>query len=150
MHFQHKGLSASEQYFCLSTAPICRGKGSVRRQSLLWEFEARPTILSRLYRVRIQYRYGGKPDVYVLEPDLVTLSNGRRLPHVYQQHPTRLCLFLPGVGEWLPYMPIDRTIVPWCYLWLFYFEDWLGTGEWRGGGVHPRENHGTNATNSFY
>jgi hypothetical protein len=34
-------------------------------------------------------------------------------------------------------MLIDQTFVPWTALWLFYFEDWLTTNEWRGGGEHP-------------
>jgi hypothetical protein len=36
-------------------------------------------------------------------------------------------------------MMIANTIVPWSVLWLFYFEDWLCTGEWSGGGVHPEQ-----------
>ena len=36
-------------------------------------------------------------------------------------------------------MRIDQTIVPWTILWLFYFEEWLDSNEWKGGGVHPKE-----------
>ena len=28
-----------------------------------------------------------------------------------------------------------ESIIPWASTWLFYFEDWLDVGEWRGGGV---------------
>jgi hypothetical protein len=117
-------------------------------QKLLWEFTARPTALSREYRLRIVYRYGDIPEVYVIEPDLVSLSGGRQIPHVYEQKPTRLCLYLPGAGEWSPSLFMDRTIVPWCHLWLFYFEDWLGTGEWKGGGIHPETPHAKRTKNS--
>ena len=34
-------------------------------------------------------------------------------------------------------MQLATTIVPWCSEWLFYYELWLATGEWLGGGVHP-------------
>ena len=34
-------------------------------------------------------------------------------------------------------MRIDQTIVPWTALWLFYFEEWLFSDEWKGGGEHP-------------
>jgi hypothetical protein len=34
-------------------------------------------------------------------------------------------------------MRIDNTIVPWAILWLFYFEEWLWSDEWKGGGEHP-------------
>ncbi|MEZ5659385.1 MAG: hypothetical protein R3E83_12920 [Burkholderiaceae bacterium] len=32
---------------------------------------------------------------------------------------------------------IADTIVPWTYEWLFYFEEWLVSDEWKGGGRHP-------------
>ena len=57
-----------------------------------------------------------------------------------QQHPPRLCLYLPGKGEWTPAMRLDQTMVPWAILWLFYFEEWLGSNEWKGGGLHPGDN----------
>jgi hypothetical protein len=73
-----------------------------------------------------------------MDPHLPTLASGRELPHVYEQDPTRLCLYLPGSGEWSSAMRISETIVPWSVLWLFYFEDWLATGDWGGGGIHPQ------------
>jgi hypothetical protein len=104
---------------------------------LTWEFDARPLPISRSYRLRIQYREGGTPDVVVIAPDLQVLAEGRTLPHVYEENPTRICLYMPGTGEWNPDKRIVGTIVPWAVLWLFYFEDWLITGEWSGGGEHP-------------
>jgi hypothetical protein len=77
------------------------------------------------------------PEVFVETPDLPALAKSRKLPHVYQQDPPRLCLFLPGTSEFQPWMRIDQTIVPWASLWLFYFEEWLASDEWKGGGVHP-------------
>ena len=56
---------------------------------------------------------------------------------MYDQQPTRLCLYLPGTGEWTPALRLDQTIVPWAALWLYFFEDWLVSGEWKGGGRHP-------------
>jgi hypothetical protein len=77
--------------------------------------------------------------VFVDEPDLVALADGRRLPHAYEQRPTRLCLYLPGTGEWTSSMRLDETVVPWAILWLFYFEEWLVSNEWKGGGIHPKD-----------
>ena len=34
-------------------------------------------------------------------------------------------------------MRLDQTIVPWTALWLLYFEEWLFSDEWAGGGVYP-------------
>jgi hypothetical protein len=31
------------------------------------------------------------------------------------------------------------TIIPWTIEWLFFYETWLATGEWHGGGKHPHE-----------
>jgi hypothetical protein len=80
----------------------------------------------------------------VLTPHLPSLAEGRKIPHVFQQDPTRLCLYLPRSGEWAPNMWISETFVPWSFLWLYYFEDWLFTSEWKGGGVHPKERYDRN------
>jgi hypothetical protein len=75
--------------------------------------------------------------VVVRAPNLVALAENRRLPHVYSDDPVRLCLYLPGSGEWHRGLSLATTIVPWTYLWLDYFEEWLVSNEWQGGGVHP-------------
>jgi len=87
--------------------------------------------------VRIEYQQGDSPDVFVDAPDLTLLAGGRALPHVYEEKPTRLCLYRPRAREWVGAMRIDQTIVPWTTLWLFYFEEWLSSNEWKGGGEHP-------------
>ena len=130
-------LTAAQQYACISTNSLCVGAGKLRRGRLVWRYKAAPTPMSRVYSVRLRYHIEHPPEVVVEEPDLCCLASGRRLPHVYAQKPTRLCLYLPGVGEWEPWMRIDRTIVPWCSVWLFYFEEWLVSDEWKGGGAHP-------------
>lgn len=93
--------------------------------------------MSRAYGLLLTYAAGGIPKVFVETPDIVALSLGRKVPHVYSEDPLRLCLYWPKAREWTSDMLVDRTVVPWSYLWLFFFEDWLSTGEWRGGGVHP-------------
>jgi hypothetical protein len=47
---------------------------------------------------------------------------------------------MPGEGEWTSAMRLDQTVVPWSILWLFYFEEWLVSNDWKGGGVHPGDN----------
>jgi hypothetical protein len=73
----------------------------------------------------------------VEQPNLLELAGGRKLPHVYGQQPTELCLHLPRIREWSGEMRIDQTVVPWAALWLYYFEEWLVSDEWKGGGEHP-------------
>jgi hypothetical protein len=135
-------LTAVQQLIGLQRSQICRGHGTVRLGRLVWEFETRPTPLSRVYGVRMTYRQDATPHVLVVTPDLVDLAGGRKLPHVYGQRPTRLCLYLPRAKEWNASMSVSETIMPWTILWLFYFEEWLVSGDWKGGGVHPRVSRG--------
>ena len=136
---QQRNLTAAEQYFALRSCSACTGSGQLERGKLRWDYTARPTPLSREYSLRLDFKQARTPvpKVWVRDPDLVELSEGARLPHVYEQKPARLCLYLPGTGEWSPSLLITETIVPWSILWLFYFEDWLSTGGWAGGGIHP-------------
>jgi hypothetical protein len=95
----------------------------------------RPTARSVAYKVRIAYRVGKPPDVYVLSPELEPHEPGGRLPHVYPGD--RLCLYLPGADEWTAEMSLAHTIVPWIAEWLFFYETWRVLGVWLGGGVEP-------------
>lgn len=132
-------LTPAQQFINLKMNPLTRGVGALVSGRLTWLFEAQPSPISRRYAIRLQYAAGDTPEVFVDGPDLVDLAGGRNLPHVYSERPTRLCLYLPGTPEWHGSMLLDRTVVPWSVLWLWYFEDWLSTGEWRGGGLHPTD-----------
>jgi hypothetical protein len=138
MRFDHpKPLTPAQQFVNLRHNPVCAGRGTLRNGRLDWRFKSQPTPLSRAYDLSLRYRPLSSPDVLVVEPDLTVLAKGRKLPHVYQQRPTMLCLYLPGTAEWTSAMRIDATIIPWSALWLFYFEEWLTSNEWKGGGKHP-------------
>ena len=132
-----QSLTAAQQFLNLRMSPIASGAGSLRAGRLVWRFAATPSPLSRRYTARIEFAHGHSPIVFIETPDLIDLAAGRRLPHVYEQCPPRLCLYLPGTEEWHPSLRLDQTIVPWTCLWLFYFEDWLVTEQWNGGGMHP-------------
>lgn len=95
--------------------------------------EVQPSGVCSVYRVRIEYRIGALPSVFVEEPALRERKAGQGIPHTYSRK--ELCLFLPGTNEWRPDKPLATTLVPWTTLWLFYYESWLVTGEWMGGGV---------------
>lgn len=134
-----KALSPAQQWIRLKSSPICRGHGLVQNGELVWNFDAKPSPLSRTYRLRIQLKRFGFPDVFVLSPNLNELAGDRYLPHVYSIKPVRLCLHFPKYDEWASDKSIADTIVPWAYLWLIYFEHWLASDEWQGGGIHPGE-----------
>ena len=129
-------LSLPQQYMFLNRNPICTGEGQLWPTKLFWQYKLRATPLSREYTLRIDYQKGETPDVRVMNPDIQILATGRDLPHVYR-NPLRLCLYLPGSGEWHARMRLDQTMVPWTATWLFYFEEWLASNEWKGGGEHP-------------
>jgi len=131
-----RSLTLAQQFVNLRSNPISAGRGFLRADRLEWTYDTSPSPISRVYRIRIEMDLVLSPDVFVEMPDLNALAGGRELPHVYHD-PTRLCLYLPGKPEWRPWMRLDQTIVPWNLLWLFYFEDWLTSGEWKGGGEHP-------------
>ena len=133
------GLTLPQQLVLLRSNRICAGTGAVRRGRLCWRCRVRPSPLGRDYDILISYADGGSPDVIIEAPDLEALADGRQLPHVYHD-PLRLCLSLPGSGQWTPAKRIDRTIVPWTCLWLYFFEEWLASDEWKGEGEHPTRN----------
>jgi hypothetical protein len=130
-------LSVSVQLMHLRRNPICSGEGALRPNCLSWRFACQPTPMARAYHIRIDYARGDHPIVTVLDPDLSALAAGRRIPHVYSEKPMRLCLYLPNAREWHSGLRLDETIVPWTYLWFDYFEEWLWSDDWKGGGTHP-------------
>ena len=105
---------------------------------MIWRGNVRPTVMSETYLVEIDYRISEHPDVRVLCPELVRYQD-QSLPHVYPGD--LLCLYFPGAKhpEWTPAMWLSETILPWSALWLEFYEHWVVTGQWFGGGVHPKE-----------
>lgn len=132
-----RALSASQQFLLLQRNPICAGSGILRAGTLVWWYWAKPTPLSRAYLIRLEFAESGSIAALVEDPSLPELAAGRRIPHVYGEAPLRLCLYLPLTGEFELHMRLDETIVPWTYLWLGYFEEWLWSNDWKGGGMHP-------------
>jgi hypothetical protein len=136
---EREPLTAAQQYVNLRGNPISRGTGQLRPGQFAWRYVATPSPMSRDYEVRIDFKQGNAPRIFVEAPNLHGLSGGRRIPHLYDQKPPRLCLYLPRTFEWQSWMRLDQTIVPWTTLWLFYFEEWLASGDWKGGGMHPND-----------
>lgn len=109
---------------------------------LEFHFEVSPFPGARTYGCLVTLdRLGIAPEAYVHSPDLSELADGKPLPHIYKQarRSTKLCLHLPGSGEWSANKLLAETYVAWTIEWLRFFELWLFDGEWRGGGKHPGE-----------
>lgn len=138
-------IGISEQYLALKAH--CPGNVKIANndKTVLWEGVLQPTSLSREYMIVVKYTLSTSPVCVVKSPDLLTLAKGKKIPHTYLNQTgikgTHLCLYLPRirqknkVSEWQPTMYIADTIIPWTSIWLFYFECWLSTGKWDGGGV---------------
>jgi hypothetical protein len=138
MRWQNRNLSAAQQYLALRSNPVCGGgQGALGRGQLAWTWQAAPSPLGRIYTLRVEFKEGGIPNVFVDQPNLAALAEGRKLPHVYSESPTRLCLYLPSSGEWHGGSLIAKTLIPWAVVWLYFFEEWLVSDDWKGGGVHP-------------
>jgi hypothetical protein len=101
-----------------------------------------PTPASRRYTIHLVYRSGEVPDVFVIAPALALHPEADILPHTYPGD--KLCLHLPG--EWQPGMYIAHTTIPWTSEWLFYYELWVITGRWDGGGHEPQSETGNGET----
>jgi len=132
-----RDLSAAQQYGALKTNPLCTGNGALGRGKLTWMWQVAPSSLGRLYTLHVDFKEGNSPKVFVDQPDLVALAEGRKIPHVYSETPIQLCLYLPASGQWHGRLLITQTIVPWAALWLYFYEEWLVSDDWKGGGVHP-------------
>jgi hypothetical protein len=106
---------------------------SIRRGEVSWVGKLTPTAMSETYVVRVSYRAPERPIVDVLTPPLRCFP-GKRIPHIFPGK--KLCLHTNG--QWMPNMFIANTIIGWAALWLFFYEAWLITGKWEGGGHEPR------------
>jgi hypothetical protein len=106
---------------------------SIRRGEVSWVGKLTPTAMSDTYVVRVSYRQPERPVVEVITPPLRPLP-GKRIPHIFSGE--ELCLHTHP--EWTPNMFIADTIIGWAALWLFFYEAWLITEKWDGGGHEPQ------------
>lgn len=105
------------------------------RSKLICEGNIKPSVMSATYLIRISYTIKENPKIYLVDPPLQKNCLGERADHLYSDD--SLCIFHPRFNEWNGTKLIAHTIIPWTSLWLYNYEVWLFTGEWKGGGVHP-------------
>ncbi len=109
---------------------------------LNFDFTLQPTLGGRRYGCRLLLRRGRHwPRFSVLTPDLQTLAGLRTLPHIYRSDGPGviLCLWYPKLCEWSEQLKLGETYIAWAIEWLIYFEDWLFSNQWMGGGHHGDE-----------
>ena len=103
------------------------------------------------YKIKIlQKRNEGVPEVYLIEPQNPPKYQNEEIPHNYGFKETqkgkgkkkrnnkflKICSFMPR-EDWDSSMLIADTVVPWTVEWLMFYEIWLISGKWQGGGKHP-------------
>lgn len=125
IHIQRAAIQAA--------LPECRLH--VKRNKLKASGRIQPTPRSLWYSYEILYWYKKKVQIFILDPLIKTEHNGKKAEHLYNDG--SLCLFFPKAKEFNSSKLIIEYVIPWISLWLFYYETWLVTGKWLGGGIHP-------------
>lgn len=135
----------------------------VERSDRFAAWQGRIQPVQQYYTVRIAYRVplaieaftllSIQPRAQVLDPVLERHPDYEDgpIPHVYvnrdEPRLPYLCLFDPYAREWTPGDLLAETTLPWTARYLFFYEGWLATRKWRGGGRHPtreeRDGHRT-------
>ncbi len=80
----------------------------------------------KAYKVRIEFRAGCFPQVYILTPRIVPNND----IHIFQEG--SLCLFYPGDLNWKDTHSIAEYTIPWIFEWILFYEIYLLTGIWEG------------------
>ncbi len=109
-------------------------------RELQFRFSVRPSRFGRDYGCLLRLSPDSRaPEVFVMSPNLLSLAGSDPIPHVYRHDGVGvlLCLWWPKRREWAPQLKLIETFIPWTEEWLWYFEDWLTTRIWAGGGEHP-------------
>ena len=85
----------------------------------------------------IFYQLGKSPKVWIVGDELEKLDSPE-FPHKFdidaKNKMVRICLY--RYSEFDSRKLISNTIIPWTIEWLYFYELWLATGEWLGGGEH--------------
>lgn len=96
------------------------------RNTLICSGYIKPDESSPNYKIKLRYKYGKEPSVYIIEPEIKKVS----ATHVYKEG--CLCLYYPKEQPWSTDHLIADTIIPWTAEWLLYYELYLITGKWEG------------------
>jgi len=66
----------------------------IRNDELIWKGYLQPSELSLKYLIKIVYRRGKHPDVYVLNPKPLVLAERKtELEHVYDTKKQHICIY---------------------------------------------------------
>jgi hypothetical protein len=109
---------------------------SFNHNSLTWKHTIVPSPLSCSYDIKLSFKRGKHPQVFVTKPLPLPLPVGQsKLKHVYSLKKQWLCLYHGKSGQWNGSMYLVDTVIPWACEWLLHYECWVATGSWHGGGI---------------
>ena len=105
-------------------------------------FSAELLIRDRRYKIRLDYYVTGSPNVYVVSPtinmsDFLEIHTfGLKFHGAYNKELPCLCLTHYESDKWNSSIMLTESYIPWAIEWTEFYELWLLTGIWYGGGVH--------------
>lgn len=136
-YLKKKTITLVEQKFVLKRS-YPNSECFTNCRQLFWSGKLKPTPLSREYSVTIKYTLNTRPHIFVSGNELYNLES-EHFPHKYFKDPetkiVEICLYRHN--QFSSSMLLSDTIIPWAIEWLYFYELWLATGEWLGGGEHP-------------
>jgi len=91
--------------------------------------EMSPTASGFRYQIKVVCSEKFYPKIFVTNMNF----DGNRPEHLYEDN--SLCLYLPSSNEYRPEDLVFPKLIDWTALWLYYYEIWLITDEWYGGGI---------------
>lgn len=130
------GLTLVQQAVALHQRFPTAQRPRVQADRLTWFWQVKPSPCSVTYTIRMVVQGVHGPKVHVVDPPLQRAEGEEQLPHVFEED--RLCLYYDDEFDRRRDL-LAETVVPWVSEWLFFYEQWLTTGEWHGGGIHPGE-----------
>ena len=138
-YFIEPKLQLIEQKNCL-LQDFPESQAKINSGILIWYGKVCPTPISKEYLLKLEYKMGSYPKVWLLNAD-IKVGEESKIPHHYHvdevEKIIQLCLFKPRRKEWMKHYFISHTIIPWAIEWLYYYEIWNITGVWQGGGNEP-------------
>lgn len=138
---KEKTLSLGEQYASLR-AMFPHFSTTLHPTFITVTGKTQPTPSSEVYHFRLKYQLNKVPEITITDPPLKPNFKGEKVPHVYPG--LKLCLYKPGYGEFTSGKFLSKTVIGWISTWLYYYEIWHVTGDWLGGGEHPRPSNQRN------
>lgn len=137
-YFKRNDLSlAIQSYLIKNKYPESSCK--IIKNQLIWDGIIKPTPLSREYKIKIICKEKRRPKV-ILYGDKINGLDRKDFPHHFEINQEKqevvLCLHLPY--EFNYSFSITDTIILWTQEWLYFYEIWLSTGKWYGGGHIPK------------